>query len=53
MLTESKEYCQCVKVLTAFPVEKESGYWYVCADCGKPMENSFRENNEEDLEVDE
>ncbi len=44
------DYCQCKqrKVVSSF--EEEHGYWDICCDCGKPIEDGFHYYNHYDGE---
>ena len=51
------DYCRCQRSGSITSEEEEWGYWDVCCDCGKPLENGFHyynhydgeDHNEEDM----
>ena len=45
-----REYCQCTHPSTVTTVEDEWGYWDVCCDCGKPLEDGVHYYNHYDGE---
>lgn len=44
------EYCQCTHRSAITAVDGEWGYWDVCCDCGKPLEDGFHYYNHYDGE---
>lgn len=38
---ENKDYCKCKEVNSVSSEIGEWGYWDVCNDCGKVIEDSF------------
>lgn len=49
MSIENKnEYCQCDGQLTVYTSNGEWGYWDMCANCDKPLEDGFHYYSEEE-----
>jgi len=42
-----KEFCQCEHCSSVTIELDEFGYWDVCCDCGKPLEDGYHPNDEE------
>ncbi len=47
---EEIEYCTCKNSTSITSVTDEFGYWDVCCDCGKPIEDGFHYYNHFDGE---
>ncbi len=43
-------YCKCLNRSSITSEPEEWGYWYVCCDCGKPIEDGFHYYNHYDGE---
>ena len=43
-------FCKCAHSLSVFTKMDALGYWYVCSDCNKPIEDTYRYNSEDYLE---
>ena len=43
-------YCQCKKRSSLTSVIEDTGYWLICCDCGKPIEDGFHYYNHFDGE---
>ncbi len=41
-------YCKCKESSSITSAEEEFGYWDVCCDCGKPLEDGFHYYNHYD-----
>lgn len=47
---ETIDYCKCEENLSITTALDEFGYWYVCCNCGKPLEGEFHYYNHYDGE---
>ena len=45
-----EDYCMCQNCSAITSHEDEFGYWDVCCDCGKPIEDGFHYYNHYDGE---
>ncbi len=47
---EKEDYCQCLSCKSLTTYEDEFGYWDICCECGKPLEDGFHYYNHYDGE---
>ena len=47
---KKEDYCSCSKRTSRTSYEEELGYWDICCDCHKPIENGFHYYNHYDGE---
>ena len=49
-MKEYEDYCKCENRTSAGSETNEMGYWLVCSDCGKVIEDTFEYHNHYDGE---
>ena len=47
---ENNGYCKCTHITSITSEDEDWGYWDVCCECGKPIENGFHYYNHYDGE---
>lgn len=50
MLDEKKEFCKCKSCTSVTSEPGEFGYWDICCNCGKPLEDGYHYYNHYDGE---
>lgn len=50
MPVDEDSYCKCINSSAISSEKEENGYWDVCCDCGKPLEDGFHYYNHYDGE---
>ena len=45
-----EDYCLCTKRTSVTSYEEDFGYWVICCDCHKPIEDGFHYYNHYDGE---
>ena len=47
---ERADFCRCNKCSSVSTVHTDFGFWLICCDCGKRLEDSFEYDNHYDGE---
>lgn len=45
------EYCNCKSCSSIYSESNDWGYWDICSDCNKPIEDSYTPNDLEDEDI--